>query len=48
MLTMVELYRAGKIDIDNLVGKQYSLDAINEAFHDLEGAALGRGVITRF
>jgi Zn-dependent alcohol dehydrogenase len=48
MLTMVDLYREGKIDLDSLVGKKYALDEINQAFRDLEGAALGRGVITSF
>ena len=48
MLTMVDLYRSGKIDLDSLVGKQYSLAQINDAYSDLEAASLGRGVITRF
>ena len=48
MLTMVDLYLGGQIEIDGLVGKKYALDEINEAFKDLERSALGRGVITTF
>ncbi|MPZ50430.1 MAG: zinc-binding dehydrogenase [Dehalococcoidia bacterium] len=48
MLTMVDLYLSGQIEIDGLVGKKYALDEINEAFRDLERASLGRGVITTF
>ena len=45
---IVGLYQSGKIELDSLVGKQYKLDEINEAYRDLDGAALGRGVITSF
>jgi Zn-dependent alcohol dehydrogenase len=48
MLTLVDLWRQDKIDLDGLVGKQYALEEINEAYEDLEMASLGRGVITRF
>ncbi len=48
MLTMVDLYQSGKLDLDSLVGKSYSLDQINEAYADLDAGSLGRGVITRF
>jgi NDMA-dependent alcohol dehydrogenase len=48
MLTIVDLYQSGKIDLDSLVGKSYALDEINEAYEDLERGTLGRGVITSF
>jgi NDMA-dependent alcohol dehydrogenase len=48
MPTMVDHYLSGRIDLDQLVGQQYSLDEINEAYEDLEHGAPGRGVITRF
>ncbi len=48
MLTIVDLYQAGKIDLDGLVGNKYALDEINEAYRDLERGNLGRGVIVSF
>ena len=48
MPTMVDLYRSGKINIDDLVARQYDLDDINKAYEDLERGEVGRGVITRF
>ncbi len=48
MPTMVELYRLGKINIDDLVTRRYKLDDINKAYHDLEAGEVGRGVITQF
>ena len=48
MPTMVDLYQAGKIDIDNLITRSYSLDDINKAYQDMENGHIGRGVITQF
>jgi Zn-dependent alcohol dehydrogenase len=48
MPTMIDHYLAGRIDLDGLVGKQYCLDEINEAYDDLERCLPGRGVITTF
>lgn len=48
MPTMVDLYQAGKIDIDNLITRTYSLDDINKAYQDMENGHIGRGVITQF
>ena len=45
---MVDLYRSGKINIDDLVTRQYDLDDINKAYEDLERGEVGRGLITRF
>ena len=48
MPTMVNLYKAGKIDIDNLITRTYKLDDINKAYEDMENGQIGRGVITQF
>jgi Zn-dependent alcohol dehydrogenase len=42
---LLELYGAGRLPIDRLVGKQYPLAEINDAFADLVGGAVGRGII---
>jgi len=41
----LDLYMAGKLPIDKLISKKYSLDQINEAFQDLQSGKLIRGVI---
>jgi NDMA-dependent alcohol dehydrogenase len=48
MPAMVDHYFAGRLDLDLLVGKEYALDEINEAYEDLERGLPGRGIITRF
>lgn len=48
MPTMVELYRLGKINIDDLVTRRYKLEDINKAYQDLDAGEIGRGVITQF
>jgi len=40
-----ELYRDGKLKLDELVTKRYRLDEINQAFLDLEEGRLLRGVL---
>ncbi len=42
---MLELYRAGKLKLDELVTKQYKLSEINEGYADLEAGKNIRGVI---
>src|SRR6185503_16187608 len=42
---MVELYRAGKLRIDELITRRYGLEEANEAFADLARGDLGRGLI---
>ena len=46
MPLMVELYLAGKLNIDDLVTRYYKLDDVNQAYQDLERGELVRGVIT--
>ena len=42
---MLDLYRAGKLKLDELVTKQYSLNEINDGYSDLEHGKNIRGVI---
>jgi Zn-dependent alcohol dehydrogenase len=42
---LLDLYRAGRLPIDQLVGKRYPLAAVNDAFADLVGGAVGRGIV---
>jgi Zn-dependent alcohol dehydrogenase len=39
------LYRAGQLPLDALLGQRYPLDRINDAYGDLRGGAVGRGVV---
>ena len=48
MYRIVDLYQSGKLDLDGLVTRHYSLDDINRAYEDLEHGEVGRGVITTF
>lgn len=41
----LDLYRQGKLDLDRLVTRTYSIDEAPEAFADLESGANARGVI---
>jgi S-(hydroxymethyl)glutathione dehydrogenase/alcohol dehydrogenase len=42
---LVDLYLGGKLDLDALVARRYSLDRVNTAFADLTGGKPGRGII---
>jgi S-(hydroxymethyl)glutathione dehydrogenase/alcohol dehydrogenase len=42
---MLDLYRAGKLKLDELVTKTYSLEEINQGYDDLEAGKNIRGVI---
>jgi Zn-dependent alcohol dehydrogenase len=42
---LLDLYRAGRLPIDQLVGRRYPLAGINDAFADLAGSAVGRGIV---
>ena len=43
---LLELYRAGRLPIDQLIGTHYPLEDINAAFAELaEGSSVGRGII---
>jgi Zn-dependent alcohol dehydrogenase len=40
-----DLYQEGKLDLERLVSKTYSLEEINAAYEDLIGGKIARGVI---
>jgi Zn-dependent alcohol dehydrogenase len=41
----VDLYMAGRLDLDGLMDAQYSLDQVGKALGDLEESRITRGVI---
>ena len=45
MPKLVDMYLAGKLNLDDLVVRHYSLDQINEAYGDMDKGEIGRGVI---
>ena len=45
MPKMVDMYLSGRLNLDELITRRYSLDQINEAYDDLEAGGIGRGVI---
>jgi Zn-dependent alcohol dehydrogenase len=42
---LVELYRAGKLDLDALISKRYALEELPQAFEDMEAGKVARGVL---
>ena len=42
---LLELYRAGKLQLDDLVTKRYPLDELPQAFDDMEAGNVARGVL---
>jgi len=42
---VLDLYRAGRLKLDELAARRYTLDQINEALAALQGGAPGRGII---
>lgn len=42
---MVDFYLQDKLDLQGLITRRYPLDKINEAFDDLVGGGVGRGII---
>ena len=42
---LLELYGAGRLDLDALVGRTYPLEQVNEAYDALVAGAIGRAVI---
>ena len=45
MPKLVDMYLAGKLNLDDLVVRQYALDDINVAYDDMDKGEVGRGVI---
>jgi len=44
---LIDLYAAGKLKLDELITRRYSLEQINEAFADMLAGKLARGVIVQ-
>ena len=42
---LVELYRAGRLNVDALITKHYALEDVVQAFADMEAGGIARGVI---
>jgi len=42
---LLKLYNAGKLPLDRLIGKQYDLSGINNAYREMMNGATGRAVI---
>lgn len=42
---LVELYRAGRLQLDDLITKRYRLEELPQAFDDMEAGNIARGVI---
>jgi Zn-dependent alcohol dehydrogenase len=42
---LVELYRAGRLQLDDMITKRYPLDDLPQAFHDMEAGTVARGVL---
>jgi NDMA-dependent alcohol dehydrogenase len=45
MPKIVDMYMSGRLNLDDLITRRYSLDQINEAYEDLDKGEIGRGVI---
>ena len=43
---ILDMYLAGKLPLDQLVGEEFKLEEINEAFESLANGSVGRSVIT--
>ena len=41
----LELYRSGRLPVDKLVSKRYSLEELAQAFDDMEAGKVARGII---
>jgi S-(hydroxymethyl)glutathione dehydrogenase/alcohol dehydrogenase len=42
---MLDLYRAGKLKLDELITNRYTLDSVNQGYEDLVGGKNVRGVL---
>lgn len=45
LITLLELYKSGRINLEGLVTNRYSIEEINSGFKDLEAGKNARGVI---
>ena len=42
---LIDLYRAGRLQLDDLITKRYSLEELPQAFADMEAGRVARGVL---
>jgi Zn-dependent alcohol dehydrogenase len=42
---LIELYRAGKLELDKLITKRYALEELPQAFEDMQAGKIARGVL---
>jgi S-(hydroxymethyl)glutathione dehydrogenase/alcohol dehydrogenase len=42
---VIDLYRAGRLKLDELITRTYGLDQFEQALRDLEAGELARGVV---
>jgi S-(hydroxymethyl)glutathione dehydrogenase/alcohol dehydrogenase len=42
---LIDLYRSGRLQLDDLISKRYSLDELPQAFDDMVAGNVARGVI---
>jgi S-(hydroxymethyl)glutathione dehydrogenase/alcohol dehydrogenase len=42
---LLDLYKAGRLNLDDLITRRYRLEQINEAYRDMAEGLLARGVI---
>jgi Zn-dependent alcohol dehydrogenase len=42
---LLELYRTGKLNLDDLITRRYRLDEINEAYRAMSAGELARGLV---
>lgn len=45
MASVLDLYAAGRLPLDKLITRTYTLDHINDTFDDMLAGTLARGVI---
>ena len=45
MPKLMDMYLAGKLNLDELITRHYTLDQVNEAYDELMAGAIGRGVM---
>jgi len=42
---LLDLYKAGRLNLDDMITRRYSLEQVNEAYRDMVEGKLARGVI---
>ncbi|OUC08781.1 hypothetical protein RY27_06920, partial [Litorilinea aerophila] len=42
---LLQLYQGGRLELDRLITKRYPLEELPQAFADMEGGAIARGVL---